>query len=200
MSIVVINGRRYKEFSERNNTYIRQRQLCLLEKCNYPSFQGTYCKKHHTQESEQICETCLSVKDKDDFIDNNCDCKKCRDSSIRVSDDYKTIVIIENNIRYKIFKNAGKRKLCKLETCDAVSCGEYCRKHKTQTIQEQEKQCHRCLTVKNKTEFFLDNTEYEHCSNCRDYKRKQSLTRHQERREFLLKIWVESVLFVEQMI
>jgi hypothetical protein len=103
-------------------------------------------------------------------------------------------IFIKNGKRYKKFPNSRTRKLCKLETCNAVSSGDFCRKHKPQIIKDDQKQCHRCLTIKSLIEFkddTDDTTEYENCINCRKYNRENSLTRHQSRRKFLLQIKID---------
>ncbi len=125
---------------------------------------------------KKFVKSSLFVKNKDDFIDDNC--KKCRDKIQRESPDYKSVIVIKNGSRYKIFQNAGPRKLCKLETCTAVSCGDFCRKHKPQTINFDEKQCQRCLSIKQLSYFKKDDVEYQNCTNCRNYKKKRSLDRH----------------------
>jgi hypothetical protein len=165
--------------------------LCNLEKCNYPCLANGFCKKHNIKDTEQICENCLVVEEKENFIENNKTCKKCREKVERQSPDYKSIVTLKNGIRYKTFPNAGTRKLCQLGHCSAVASGEFCRKHKVQTIRDDEKQCHRCLTVKPLTEFQKDDTTYEKCVNCRKYGKESSSIRHQDRRKFLLQIKID---------
>ena len=184
MDIVIKDNQRYKQYKD------RLRRLCNLEKCNYPCLSNGFCKKHNINENEKICDTCLAVEDKNDFIENNVNCAKCRKKIERESIDFKTEVFFRNGIKYKQFKDRV-RKLCKLDGCNGISSGEFCRKHKVQTINDDEKQCHRCLTVKHLTEFQKDDTEYENCGNCRKYKQKQSLIRHQDRRKFLLQIKID---------
>ena len=184
MDIVIKNNQRYKQYKT------RLRRLCNLEKCNYVSLPNGFCKKHNIKDNEKICMNCLFVKDNSDFINNEGNCKKCRDKIERESPEYKSIIIIKNGIKYKKYKDR-LRKLCKLETCNGISSGDYCRKHKYQEIKDNQKQCHRCLTIKSLTEFNDGTTEYENCINCRKYKREQSLTRHQSRRKFLLQIKID---------
>lgn len=185
MDIVIKDNQRYKQYKD------RLRRLCNLEKCNYPCLSNGLCKKHNIKDNEQICETCLKVEDKEDFIENNSNCKKCREKIERKSPEYKSITVIRNGVRYKTFPNSGTRKLCKIETCPNVASGEFCRKHKPQCIEEHEKQCHRCLTVKDLSEFKNENIEYANCTNCREYKQKQSVIRHQDRRKFILQLKID---------
>lgn len=186
MNIVIKNNQRYKQYKD------RLRRLCNLEQCNYQSSSNGFCKKHNIQDNEKICKSCLFVKDKCNFINDGLDnCTKCREKIQRKLPDYKSTIIIKNGIKYKTFPNAGCRKLCKIETCTAVSCGDFCRKHKPQSIKDDEKQCHRCLTIKSLTEFNKDNIEYENCINCREYQKQSSLVRHQNRRQFLLQIKID---------
>lgn len=191
MVIVVKESRRYIQSIEnnkvKNKTYIRLRQLCLLEKCNYKSIQGQYCKKHTIKETEQICTNCLSVHLKHEFENEQINCKKCQVYISRQSPEFKSFIIIKNGTRYKTFPS-GTRKICKIETCERPSSGNFCRKHKQQKLKTNEKQCHRCLTVKHNSYFIENNTEYENCDNCRKYKRIQSLERHHSRRKFLLQL------------
>jgi len=182
MNIVVKNNQRYKQYKN------RLRRLCNLEKCNYNSTSTGFCKKHNIKANEKICETCLVVKNTDDFIENNNNCLKCREKNERTLPTYKSKTFIKNGIRYTTYPNAGTRKMCKIESCPNVSCGEYCRKHKKQDIKENEKQCHRCLTKKNIEQFKKDNIEYTHCENCREYKKNNSLNHHQKRREFMIQL------------
>lgn len=188
MYIVIKNNQRYKQYKD------RLRRLCNLEKCNYSSLANGLCKKHNIKDNEKICTSCLFVKDKSDFIDNKLDnCKKCRDKIERESPEYTPIIIIKNGIKYKKYKDT-LRKLCKLETCNAISSGDFCRKHKLQVIKTDQKQCHRCLNIKSLTEFKNDkddSKEYENCINCRKYKREAGLIRHQSRRKFLLQIKID---------
>lgn len=184
MDIVIKNNQRYKQYKT------RLRRLCNLEKCNYVSLANGFCKKHNIKDNEKICMNCLFVKDKSEFINELDNCKKCRDKIERELPEYKSIIIIKNGIKYKKYKDR-LRKLCKLETCNGISSGDYCRKHKPQIIKDDKKQCHRCLTIKSLTEFKDDTTEYENCINCRKYKREKSLIRHQSRRKFLLQIKID---------
>lgn len=181
MDIVIKNNQRYKQYKD------RLRRLCNLEKCNYPCLANGFCKKHNIKDNEKICESCLFVKDQSDFngLDN---CKKCREKEERKNPDYKSITFIKNGIKYKTFPNSGTRKLCNLDNCEGVASGEYCRKHKQQDIKDNQKQCHRCLTVKSLDEFKKDDKVYENCKNCIIYKQKGSLIRHEDRRKFLLQL------------
>jgi hypothetical protein len=187
MNIVIKNNQKYKRCKD------RLRRLCNLEKCNYPCLSNGYCKKHNIKDNEKICKSCLFVKDEIDFIkDDKLDnCKKCINKIERKSPDYKSVIIIKNGNRYKIFPNSGCRKLCKLETCTAVASGDFCRKHKSQSIKDNEKKCSRCLTIKSLTEFKKNNIEYKSCINCRKYKQKMALIRHQDRRKFILQIKID---------
>jgi hypothetical protein len=183
MDIVIRNNQRYKQYKD------RLRRLCHLEKCNYPCLSNGYCKKHNIQESEQICNNCLKVEEKINFLDNK-NCKKCNEKMERESIEFQPKIFLRNGIKYKQFKYS-LRKLCKLDDCNAIASGDFCRKHKEQTIKDDEKQCHRCLTIKTLTEFQKDDKTYEHCINCRKYKQKSSLSIHNKRRKFLLQIKID---------
>lgn len=100
-------------------------------------------------------------------------------------------IVIKNNNRYKVFPNSGCRKLCKLETCTAIASGDFCRKHKPQIINDNQKQCHRCLNIKSITEFKKNDIEYKNCIKCINYKQKSTLIRHQDRRTFLLQMKID---------
>lgn len=184
MDIVIKNNQRYKKYKD------RLRRLCNLEKCNYQSLSNGFCKKHTIKDNEKICKKCLFVKEKNDFIDDEFNCEKCRDKIKRQSSDFKPFIVMKNGIKYMTYKDK-LRKLCKLEGCNAISCGDFCRKHKPQCIKDCEKQCRRCLTIKPLTEFKKNNTEFKNCINCRKYKRESTLIRHQNRRKFLLQIKID---------
>lgn len=187
MSIVIKDNQRYKQYKD------RLRRLCNLKNCNYVCLKNGICKKHNITETEQICENCLKVDNKENFIKNNLNCRKCRDKVERQSPDYKSVITLKNGVRYMTFSNAGTRKLCQLNNCNAISSGNFCRKHKKQNIKNDEKQCHRCLNIKPLTEFKKDNCHinYENCANCLKYNKKNSLIRHQNRRKFLLQIKID---------
>jgi hypothetical protein len=178
MSIVIKDNQRYKQYKD------RLRRLCNLTKCNYQSTATGFCKKHNVKQGERICDKCLCVHT--DTADNQC--KNCRDKEKRQSPDYTSEIVYQNGIRYVVYPNAGKRKMCKIEDCPRVSCGDYCRKHKDQEIKDNQKQCHRCLTVKDTEMFIDDNKEYENCKPCRQHKRDNSLKRHDKRRKFVLQL------------
>lgn len=191
MNIIIKDDRRYKQRVEKNG-YIRSRQLCILENCNYISLNRGFCKKHTlVDELKKTCNTCLRVKDKNKFVGNSDDCGKCVEKCIRKADDYVSTIVIENNKRYMVFKNAGKRKLCKIETCMCVSSGDYCRKHTPVVVDDKHQQCPGCLSVRKKTDFTLDSIEFKSCSRCREYNRKTSLKRHSDRRVFLLQLKID---------
>lgn len=97
-------------------------------------------------------------------------------------------IILKNGNRYTKFLSGRLSKMCKIETCTQVSCGEYCRKHKVQDIKENEKKCTRCFNVKEKNDFIIDGVEFMECNICHEKSNKSGLKRHQKRREFLLQI------------
>ena len=98
-----------------------------------------------------------------------------------------SVIFYKNDKRYKRFP-CGVRKMCQVETCPRTASGDFCIKHKPVVINPDQRQCHRCYKVKIDTEFIVDDTEYTHCTYCREIIRLGSLRRHQKRREYLLQL------------
>lgn len=181
VGIFIKDNRRYKEYIEKNG-YKRIRKLCILEKCNNIT-SVDYCKRHTLTDDDIICENCIKLVKKHDS--SGVLCNRCNIKNLRQQEDFTSKILIENGIRYTIYKKAGKRKMCKLKDCPKVSSGEYCRFHNTFEINENQRRCNRCLNVKYITEF-TDN--FKGCKPCTEYKKNSSLLHHDKRRHFLLQL------------
>lgn len=178
------DGVKYRQYAT------RIRRLCQIENCNYPSRRSEFCLKHTiNQETHVICKACLSVHEKEKS------CKRCLACITRSdmkknlqSPDYKTITVYENGNRYKIYPSGLKRKMCRLELCPNISCGEYCKKHDKKIPEETQKKCGSCCSIKDLTEF----NGYESCSQCRTRGQRNSIARHDKRRRFLLELKIKA--------
>lgn len=186
MNIVIKNDQLYKQYGT------RLRKICSLENCNYICSSSGFCKKHTIKDTEKICKTCLAVKNNTYFLQNDEICIICKEKLYRNSPEFKPYMIIKNGVRYMQY-STSIRKLCKLENCNAVSSGEFCRKHKEQIIKTDEKKCNRCFNIKPISEFKNDNNvlDYTHCVHCRNYNKKSSLITHDKRRRFLLQVKID---------
>lgn len=186
--IIIIDGRRYNQCKEtlpNGDLNIKQKQLCLLEKCKNLSIKGMFCNKHTIEDHEQICEKCLSVNPKEECVDGHCE--KCQEYVYNQNSDFKSFITIKDGVKYKTFP-CGMKKICQIDMCEQIACGDFCKKHKPHEIKEHEKKCHRCHNVKEKEEFIENDIIYENCHPCRDGKRQRSLIRHQKRRKFILQL------------
>lgn len=184
MNIVIKNDQRYKQYGE------RLRKLCIIDKCNYICSSSGFCKKHNIKDDEKICKTCLAVKNNTEFLENDENCIICKEKLDRTLPNFKPYMIIKNGVRYMQYSDR-MRKLCKLENCNAVSSGEFCRKHKDQDVKIDEKKCKRCLNIKPIVQFKNGDKYYTHCVNCRNYKKKSSLITHDKRRRFLIQVKID---------